>query len=72
VNSEQWTVNSGQWRVNSVQIALNSGEWEVDSGEWAVYSVKWAITVGSRQWTFKFGLAIFSSFASFYVASENN
>ncbi len=53
-----------------MQIALNSGQWEVDNGEWAVYSVQWTITVGSRQRTFKFGLAIFGSFASFYVASE--
>ncbi len=44
----------------------------MDSGQWAVNSVQWAITVGSGQWTFKAGLAIFGSFTKYSLHFKSN
>ncbi len=72
VNSGQLAMNSGQWTMGSAQWAMGSGQWIVHSGQWAVHSVQWAITVGSGQWTFKFGLAIFGSVTKYSLHFASN
>ncbi len=44
---------------------MGSRQWTVDRRQWTMGSVQWAITVGSGQWTIRFGLATFVTFTNY-------